>query len=189
MVAGYRNRRHAQPIPAPRPRDRPIGRAPIGADVYPAQDAHTLALPAAARRFQGQPAGVVSRLLAAVIDFAVVAGIFAAGYLAVSGVIFLWAPVSFSFPAAGRTVVVAGVAALLWAYLTVSWATTGRTVGDDVVGLRVVGRRGGHPALVIALARALLCLIFPIGLLWCAVSERNESLQDVVLRTSVRYAW
>ena len=40
-----------------------------------------------------------------------------------------------------------------------------------------------------ALLRAALCVGFPIGLLWCAVSPSRRSLQDAVLRTSVVYDW
>ena len=39
------------------------------------------------------------------------------------------------------------------------------------------------------LLRALLYLIFPPGFLWAAVSGRNASLQDLVLRTSVVHDW
>ena len=36
---------------------------------------------------------------------------------------------------------------------------------------------------------AILCVVFPIGLLWCVVSEENRSVQDLLLRTSVIYDW
>jgi hypothetical protein len=35
--------------------------------------------------------------------------------------------------------------------------------------------------------RALLCVLFPVGLLWVLLSGENRSVQDVVLRTSVVY--
>jgi hypothetical protein len=35
--------------------------------------------------------------------------------------------------------------------------------------------------------RAVLCVIFPVGLLWVLVSQENRSAQDLVLRTSVIY--
>ena len=43
--------------------------------------------------------------------------------------------------------------------------------------------------MLVALARALLYVAFPIGLVWCAGSGTHRSLQDVVLRTSVVYDW
>jgi hypothetical protein len=36
--------------------------------------------------------------------------------------------------------------------------------------------------------RALLCVIFPVGLFWSAVSRRR-SVQDVVMRSVVVYDW
>ena len=57
------------------------------------------------------------------------------------------------------------------------------------MGLRVLGRRGRRPHLVTALVRALACTLFPVGLLWVAVSRDNRSLQDLLLRTSVVYDW
>jgi uncharacterized RDD family membrane protein YckC len=31
--------------------------------------------------------------------------------------------------------------------------------------------------------------VFPVGLLWCAVSGENRSLADLLVRTSVVYDW
>ena len=49
--------------------------------------------------------------------------------------------------------------------------------------------RGRKLRVVGAFVRAVFCTAFPIGLLWCAVSPANRSVQDVVLRTSVVYDW
>jgi hypothetical protein len=38
-----------------------------------------------------------------------------------------------------------------------------------------------------AAARAFFCTVFPLGLLWVLVSQRNHSVQDVLLRTAVVY--
>ena len=40
-----------------------------------------------------------------------------------------------------------------------------------------------------AVARAVLCLLFPIGLLWVVVSRRNASVQDLLVRSAVAYDW
>ena len=69
------------------------------------------------------------------------------------------------------------------------FATSGRTVGARVMGLRVVGRRGTRVRWAPALLRAVFCAAFPIGLFWCAVSRESRSVQDVVLRTSVIHDW
>jgi len=58
-----------------------------------------------------------------------------------------------------------------------------------VMGMRVVNHRGRRLPVLTALARAAFCTVFPIGLLWCAVSRENRSVQDMVLRTSVLHDW
>ena len=35
--------------------------------------------------------------------------------------------------------------------------------------------------------RAVACVVFPVGLLWSAVSAQRQSLQDIVFRTVVVY--
>ena len=57
------------------------------------------------------------------------------------------------------------------------------------MGLRVVDRNGRRLRVGWSFLRSILCWIFPIGLLWAAVSHENRSLQDVILRTSVRHEW
>lgn len=147
------------------------------------------AVPPEARPYQGQRAGVVSRLLASAIDLVAVAGIVGAGYLAVSMVMFLWDPSKFHFPALDRTWLLAAGGAVLFCYLWAAWAMNGRTPGDFVLGLRVVNYRGERLRVTGAFLRAALCVVFPIGILWVALSRANRSVADVVLRTSVIYAW
>ena len=63
----------------------------------------------------------------------------------------------------------------------------GGTYGDRLLGLRVSHDRGGRLGPVRSTARAVLCTIFPIGLLWVLVSKENRSVRDVLLRSSVAY--
>jgi uncharacterized RDD family membrane protein YckC len=151
--------------------------------------AHMTAVPRDARGYQGQRAGLVSRLLASAVDLMAVACTVGAGYLAVSTVIFLWDPARFHFPAPDRTWLLAAGGAALFCYLSASWATTGRTWGDLLLGLRVVNYQGETLRVSGAVIRAALCVVFPIGILYVAVSRANRSVADVVLRTSVIYAW
>ena len=67
--------------------------------------------------------------------------------------------------------------------------STGRTYGDHLLGLRVVGHEGDRMRAAGAGLRAIFCLLVPVGLLWCAVDRSNRSVQDLVLRTSVVYDW
>ena len=138
---------------------------------------------------QGEVAGIVTRGAAALVDVGVV-GIGVAGlYLAWAGVVFAWSPLSFQWPRPGfGTLLVIG-AGLAVVYLTAGWATTGRTYGSALLGLRVVARTGRHLRWSGAALRAMLCTLLPLGLAWVAVSPHRRSLQDVLLRTKVVYDW
>jgi uncharacterized RDD family membrane protein YckC len=126
-------------------------------------------------------------LLAAATDLVVVVLLTALMYLAIAGARFVWLPIAFTWPRPTTevTVVVAGVIAAV--YLTVAWATTGRTYGAGLLGVRVLARWGGRLGWARASARALACVLFPVGLLWCAISPTRRSAQDVVLGSIVIY--
>lgn len=146
-------------------------------------------LPREARPYQGRRAGVVTRVIAAAIDSAVVCLVLAAGYVGYAGVRFLFDPRGFSFPDAGVVFSLVAGFAVLVVYLTAAWWISGRSYGCLVMGLRVVNHRGARLRLPGAFVRALFCAALPIGLLWVAVNRENRSVQDMVLRTSVIYDW
>lgn len=152
-------------------------------------------LPSDAVAYQGDRAGFVSRAVAAIIDVVLV---FVVVLLTIAGVwmaSFILEPVSSapSLNAADRLpevgLMIAYGYALNVVYWTVGWATGGRTIGNLVLGLRVVNFRGERVHWVGAFARALFCTLFAPGLLWVVFSGANRSVQDVVLRTSVIYDW
>ena len=128
-------------------------------------------------------------MIANVVDAGVVVALLVAGYAAVNGLVFMVDPRGFQFIEVGAVVSVSAGLATYVLYATIAWSTVGRTYGCHVMGLRVVSRRGRRLHLLIALARAVLCVVFPIGLLWCAVSRTQRSLQDLALRTTVIYDW
>jgi uncharacterized RDD family membrane protein YckC len=146
-------------------------------------------LPPAADEAQGRRAGVVTRTVVMVVDAAAVAATVGILYLVWAVVRFMRHPVDFVWPTVtyGTVVVAAGVTCVL--YLTVTWSTTGRTVGKRLFGLRVIGRDGEPLHLIRAFLRAGACTFFPFLLYWAAVSSQNRSVQDLVLRTSVIYDW
>jgi len=146
-------------------------------------------VPAQARDFQGHRAGVVSRTIAASVDFVVIVAAVVATYVGWAAVAFLWNPVKFTFPSPPFLIYLLYYGVLLFGYLTIAWATSGRTVGDNIMGLRVVSAFGRRVHVLGAVARSAFCTVFPLGLFWCAVSRENRSVQDVVLRTSVIYDW
>jgi uncharacterized RDD family membrane protein YckC len=74
-------------------------------------------------------------------------------------------------------------------YLWIGWATTGRSFGSRLLGLRVVDRKGRKLSWPLALVRATICTLVPVALFWCVISRENRSAQDVLLRTSVIHDW
>jgi uncharacterized RDD family membrane protein YckC len=129
----------------------------------------------------------VTRLLAAGVDTAAVLLVTVLLDLAAAGVRFAWSPADFRWPSptAGLTSLVLLVVAV--GYLAVAWATTGRTYGARLLGLRVLTARHNLLSPTRSVLRALACALLPLGLLWCGVSSARRSLHDVVFRTVVVY--
>jgi uncharacterized RDD family membrane protein YckC len=146
-------------------------------------------VPKEARHFQGRRAGLISRGLSAGVDIGVVAASMAAIYVGFSAVLFLYRPSRFQLLTPSWQVTIAVGYIVLTIYLTWSWRSAGRTYGCHVMGLRVVDRKGQRLGLAAAFLRAVLCGIFPLGLLWVAISRENRSIQDLILHTSVIYDW
>lgn len=146
-------------------------------------------VPYEARPYQGRPAGLVTRSIAALIDVILVLAAAVATHLAVTGIRYLITPLNFEFPRVPVLLGVGSTTGLLALYWTFTWTLTGRSYGARVMGLRVVGRRGLRLRGPVAFARAVLSAIFPVGLLWCAVNGEKRSVQDVILQSSVIYDW
>ena len=157
------------------------GTEPVHHDVDP--------VPREARGIQGLRAGIVTRTAANTVDFAAVVGVLTAGYAAWFAARFLIQPAHFSAPRPALGAVLICGAVVLFGYFTASWATTGRTYGDHLMGLRVVDARGDRLRWRTAAVRAALCVAFPIGLYWSMVSTTSRSVQDTLLRTAVVYDW
>ena len=147
------------------------------------------AIPREARGIQGLRAGIVTRTAANTVDFAVTVCVLVGGYAAWFAARFLIQPTQFTPPAPPLIVVLGCGAVVLFCYFAASWATTGQTYGDHLLGLRVVDARGNRLGWRLALVRAAICVALPIGLFWSVVSATNRSLQDGVVRTFVIYDW
>jgi uncharacterized RDD family membrane protein YckC len=145
------------------------------------------AAPATRAPVRGRPAGFVTRVCAALTDVGLVLLGLLAGYAGVAGLRFLSDPTRFSpsTPSYGAFLVATGL--LLGSYWTVMWSLSGRSFGDQLLGLRVVGPGGRRLHWSHSAVRAAFCTVFPLGLCWVVVSPRNRSVQDAVLRTAVVY--
>jgi uncharacterized RDD family membrane protein YckC len=143
---------------------------------------------ARARSLQGVRAGFVSRLAADTIDvIAVVAIEF--GMLLLATVIRYLFTRHFKLLDLPTWLTLGIFWVIAVAYLTSGWATTGKTLGKQVAGVRVVGANGSRLRSGSAFARAVLYAVFPAGLVWSLFSRKNASLQDLLLRTVVVYDW
>jgi uncharacterized RDD family membrane protein YckC len=132
-------------------------------------------------------AGVVTRGLAAGVDVAAVVLLTVALDLAAAGVRFVWSPADFRWPRPATATMVVILLAVAVLYLTIGWATTGRTYGERLLGLRVLSGRGRLLGWTRSMLRALVCVLCPVGLLWSGVSRTRSSLQDILFGSVVVY--
>ena len=185
------------------PRDEPAGdsRGALrgGAGRIPEQTtapgaAEATPLPGAVARPAARPspsprarAGVVTRLTAAAVDVGAVVLLAVLLDLGLAGLRFAWSPVDFSWPTPELFLTLFAHTVLAFLYLTVGWALAGRTYGARLLGLRVLSTRLELLGWFRAALRALVCVLFPVGLLWCGVSRTRSSVADLLLRTVVVY--
>jgi uncharacterized RDD family membrane protein YckC len=145
-------------------------------------------LPVAARAMQGERAGFFTRLIAAVIDVVIVGALMIGIWIAVWLFLLVFNPfVEYGMPRPGYFVL--GGYFLIWAYWSWGWAASGRSIGQGLMGVRVLDRKGQFPSWKLAIARSAFCVTFQVGIVWILISRRNRSVQDVVLRTSVIHDW
>jgi uncharacterized RDD family membrane protein YckC len=134
-------------------------------------------------------AGLVTRALAAAVDAGVVALGTVLVYAGVAGARLVWSPIQFRWPQPSSSVSVAVLVAVAFMYLTIAWATNGRTYGSALLGIRVLSASRRRLGWIRAALRAVACLLVPIGLLWTAVSPTRRSLHDYLFGTVVIYDW
>jgi len=139
---------------------------------------------------QGRRAGFPSRVLADFIDVAIAFGIFVLIY---SGLSILWDffqsdTIQIKVQSPGINATGMGLTVLI--YLTLGWASTGRTIGKQIMGLRAVRRDGSSLHTGRALGRAALCVVFYPFVMWTVLfSRRNAGIHDMICKTVVVYDW
>jgi len=142
-----------------------------------------------ARALQGHRAGFASRVVADLVDLGVAWLLGLSALVAAGVVMYLLSGPPFRLPVLPNWVDAGAGGVVAVAYLTFSWAATGRSVGKQIAGLRVVTQGGRRLSVWRSFARALLYVLFPAGLLWVLASRRNASVQDLVVGTAVLYDW
>ena len=139
--------------------------------------------------FMGTRAGVVTRTMAAGIDLATILVVVLSLYFAISGVIFVISPRRFEFPQFSPLVLFTVGEVMLFLYLAVGWMNTGRSVGKQLLGLRVVESNGGRVRPARALLRAAFATLLPVSLFWSAIDKKNRAVHDALFGTVVVYDW
>jgi uncharacterized RDD family membrane protein YckC len=142
-----------------------------------------------AKALQGHRAGFVSRIAADAVDLGVIWAIGLSLLLFAGVVRYLLTGPPLRIPVLPNWLDAAAGTVIAVGYLASGWASTGRTVGKQVAGLRVLDHAGRPPSPRRALLRAALYVLFPAGLLWVLVSRRNASVQDLLVGTAVIYDW
>lgn len=136
----------------------------------------------------GQPAGLVSRGAAAIVDLGVVWAVGAAITLSVTLIRTVLNDDTGGLNLPGLAAVFAG-AVLLDAYLWACWTLGGRTLGQLLLGLRVQRVGGGHVGVIRGFGRAWMAT-YLFGLIFIsALSRRSGAGWDLVLDTEVVYDW
>jgi uncharacterized RDD family membrane protein YckC len=153
------------------------------------QGIHVEVVPLEARSLQGRHAGLISRTIANVVDLGVVIVFVFGSYIVWAGIKLLWQGAAFTRPTPGFGPAFFFATVVNIGYFTVTWTTAGRTIGDQLMGLRVIGRNGHTMRVGMSFIRAAFCVAFPFGLLWAGVSREDRSVQDLVLRTTVIHDW
>jgi uncharacterized RDD family membrane protein YckC len=132
-------------------------------------------------------AGVVTRVLAGGVDLTAVVLLTAVLDLSAAGLRFVSSPRDFTWPAPGTPVSVTALLVVAVGYLTIGWATAGRTTGARLLGLRVLSRRHELLGWTRSAARAVACVVWPLGLLWCGISRSRLSVADLLVGSVVVY--
>lgn len=139
---------------------------------------------------QGTRAGFVSRIVATALDVGVLLLIQMAivAFVALATWV-LTGSAELDIEAPPPLAALALSIALAVAYFGYFWSTTGRTVGEQILGLRTLTEHVSRVPTLRAYVRACLTVAFPIGLLWVLFSRKNASIQDVLCGTAVIYDW
>jgi uncharacterized RDD family membrane protein YckC len=142
---------------------------------------------------QGNYSGAVSRLAAFALDLVIASLLFTLALAAVNFSISIVIGHSVHWSRSSSVVVAAISVVWLFAYFAYSWATTGKTPGMVILGIRVVRADGSHAEVWRAVVRALVLPIsvalFFVSLPLILVQREHRAPHDLIAGTAVVYAW
>jgi len=139
------------------------------------------------------PAGIVSRGAALAIDVVVFAGLSAGSLFFLQAATALLHTEPFGSATVPSGLAGATIVSLVIIYFAGCWAITGRTVGEALLGLRVVRPDGGKVSLTRSLVRCAMTFVSAaccwIGFGWIVIDRQRRTWQDIVARTIVIYSF
>lgn len=171
--------------------------SPAPAPHTPAPDTRPRSRPRGPGR-RGEPAGLITRGAAYVIDAMVIVLLLSVVTFALESLQTLVSSydtaVELPWREGGRLITVTALTVLVvgTAYFTLGWWLFGRTIGKLVLGVRVVNASGQRPGFRQSLVRAfgyLLSSIFLLGYAWIGLTPRRRGWHDHLARTWVVYDW
>jgi len=143
---------------------------------------------------QGDYCGVVSRLAAFALDLVISSFLFTLGLAAVNfAVSIVTGHYGVHFSRSTSVIVAAISVVWLFLYFAYCWATTGKTPGMVVLGIRVVRADGAHAEPWRAIVRTLI-LPISVALFWLSLplvllQRAHQAPHDLIAGTAVVYAW
>jgi uncharacterized RDD family membrane protein YckC len=142
---------------------------------------------------QGDYCGAVSRLAAFALDLVLSYFMFTLALAAVSFSVSVVVGHPVHYSRSGSAVVLAISIVWEFVYFAYCWATTGKTPGMTLLGIRVVRADGGHAEPWRAVVRTLILPIsvalFFVSLPLILVQRAHQAPHDLVAGTAVVYAW
>ncbi|MCP4167097.1 MAG: RDD family protein [Chloroflexi bacterium] len=155
---------------------------------------------------QGQYAGCVTRLIAWLIDSAIIVVVVLVNYWLT---VFLTATFNIDINQCSRPLHWLDAAAIIcWGaviyiaifslilgplYMILMWTLTGQTIGKIFAGVRVVRMNGKRMTFRVSFRRYLGYLVsfigFGVGFLWILFDNQRRGWHDKIAHTSVVYAW
>ena len=140
---------------------------------------------------QGRTAGFVTRLIAYMMDVAILAGV-----VAVGGWLAVLADDVLETMGVDTRIDLAAIFLLMipfiiGSYFVFFWSLTGRTIGKWFMGLKIVGREGNTLSIGQAFWRfvgyGISAIVFWVGYLWVIVDDERQAWHDHMARTWVIY--
>ena len=142
---------------------------------------------------QGDYCGLVSRLVAFALDLVISSLLFTIALAAINFTIGIVIGHSVHWSRSSSLAIAIISVAWLFVYFSYSWATTGKTPGMVVLGIRIVRADGAHAEPWRAVVRTLILPIsvalFFVSLPLVLLQRAHQAPHDLVAGTAVVYAW